>query len=162
MQGAGLTVGGFYGHFESKEELFVETIRCAAAAGRARMSEVAPDRAGALSAVAAYLSPAHRDDVAGGCPLPNTVAEVARAGEPYRSALAEVYKSIVVPLAEMLGGDDASREEALGLLATMYGALSLSRAVAGSPLSNEILTAALQHAERVLAVNTTQLPGKTP
>ncbi len=165
MQAAGLTVGGFYGHFDSKEELFVEAIRCAAAAGRQRMEAVAhvsPDRVGALNAVAAYLSPAHRDDVAGGCPLPNPVAEVARAGEPYRAALAEVYDSFVVPLAEMLGGSDASRKEALGLLSTMYGALSLSRAVAGTPLSDEILTAALDQAERVLAERRLQLPGNTP
>lgn len=162
MQAAGLTVGGFYGHFDSKEELFVEAIRCAAAAGRQRMEAVARGRGGALQAVAAYVSPAHRDDVAGGCPLPNTVAEVARAGEPYRAALAEVYDSFVVPLAEMLGGSDASRKEALGLLSTMYGALSLSRAVAGTPLSDEILTAALDQAERVLAERSLQLPGNTP
>lgn len=165
MQGAGLTVGGFYGHFGSKEELFVEAIRCAAAAGRQRMdavAEAAPDRVGALQAVAAYVSSAHRDDVAGGCPLPNTVAEVARAGEPYRAALAEVYDSFVVPLAGMLGGGDASRQEALGLLATMYGALSLSRAVAGTPLSDEILTAALKHAERVLAEGPPSTRGSTP
>ena len=165
MQGAGLTVGGFYGHFESKEDLFVETIRCAASAGHRRMADVAavaPNREGALAAVRAYLSPAHRDDVAGGCTLPNTVSEVARAGEPYRSALAEVCASFVDPLTEMLGGDDASREEALGLLATMFGALSLSRAVAGSPLSDQILFAAIQHAERLLATKTPQLPGKTP
>lgn len=162
MQGAGLTVGGFYGHFDSKESLFVEAIRCSAASGHQRLQHVlqtSPDAA--LTVVRAYLSAAHRDDVKGGCPLPNTVAEVARAGEPYRSALTELYASFIDPMAEMLGGGDAGRGKAMALFTAMYGALSLSRAVAGTPLSDEILAAALRQAETLISSTQTQLKGGT-
>jgi TetR/AcrR family transcriptional repressor of nem operon len=153
MKGAGLTVGGFYNHFASKEALFAETIRAGAGKNWKRLvdgARGATPRERALSVVRGYLGRKHRDDVAGGCLLPNTAPEAARAGEPYRSALESQLEGFVESLAEVLGSGKENREEAIALIALMYGALSLSRAVADTPLSDELLRAARKLGERAL------------
>lgn len=145
MKGAGLTVGGFYGHFDSKEQLFTATLRHAAGEMWDRLLRSATGstpRERVLGVLGRYLSRKHRDTPQDGCFLPNVAAEVARAGEPYRSALAAELGRFVDTLAELLGSGPGSRETALGLIALMYGALSLSRTLAGTPLSDEFLAAA--------------------
>jgi TetR/AcrR family transcriptional repressor of nem operon len=80
MRGAGLTVGGFYGHFSSKEELFVETIRSAAGLmwdGLLASAGGQSPRAKVLSVARRYMSRAHRDQPEMGCLLPSIAAEVA-------------------------------------------------------------------------------------
>ncbi len=154
MKGAGLTVGGFYNHFDSKEELFVETLRKAVNANwnqllKSAKGDSPPART--LSVIKEYLSPKHRDKRETGCPLPSAVAEVARAGEPYRGALESELSGFVSSLADMQGGGAESREKSLGLFALMYGALSLSRAVAGTRLSDEFLQAGRKLAQQTLA-----------
>ncbi len=156
MKGAGLTVGGFYGHFASKEQLFTEAIRAGASTTWNRLlgaAEGDSPRRRALSVVQRYLSPSHRDNVGEGCLLPSVAPEIAREGEPYRSALEAELEGFIASFAAMLGPEDARWEEALGLIALMYGALSLSRAVAGTPLADELLQAARALAERDLALD---------
>ncbi|HEX8702596.1 MAG TPA: TetR/AcrR family transcriptional regulator [Myxococcaceae bacterium] len=153
MKGAGLTVGGFYGHFDSKEQLFTETIRTAASTLWMQLLKSArgeSPRERVLSVVGRYLSRTHRDHPEAGCLLPSAAPEVAREGEPYRGELEKQLSGFVSSLAEVLGPGARKREEALGLIALMYGALSLSRAVAGTPLSDEFLQAAKKLAERAL------------
>ena len=154
MKGAGLTVGGFYNHYDSKEELFVETLRNAASANWDQLLKSAKGdspRSRTLSVIRQYLSRKHRDNKETGCPLPSTAPEVAREGEPYRSALEEELSGFASSLAEMLDADVESRGKALGFIALMYGALSLSRAVADTRLSDEFLQAGRKLAERALA-----------
>ena len=154
MKGAGLTVGGFYNHFASKEELFVETLRNASSANWDHLLKSArgdSPRSRTLSVIRQYLSSKHRDNKETGCLLPSAAPEVAREGEPYRSALKKELSGLVSSLADMLDGGVESREKALGLIALMYGALSLSRAVADTRLSNEFLRAGKKLAEEVLA-----------
>lgn len=136
MKGAGLTVGGFYGHFASKEDLFASTIRERAARawdallGSAQRIEDVTRR---------YVSRAHRDQPESGCLLPATAADASRpGGAPYREALAEEVAHFVETL-EAMG---LRRAEALKQLALMHGAVSLARALKGTPLSDELLTAA--------------------
>ena len=153
MKGAGLTVGGFYNHYDSKEELFVETLRNAASANWDQLLKCAKGdspRSRTLSVIRQYLSRKHRDNKETGCPLPSTAPEVAREGEPYRSALEEELSGFASSLANMIDAAE-SREKALGLIALMYGALSLSRAVADTRLSDEFLQAGRKLAERALA-----------
>ena len=76
---------------------------------------------------------------------------MARAGEPYRSALEAELSGFVKSFADMQGGSAQGREKALGLIPLMYGALSLSRALAGTRLSDEFLLAARKLGERSLA-----------
>src|SRR6476659_288060 len=74
MKGAGLTVGGFYNHFDSKEELFVETLRNATSADWDRLFKSAKGdspRSRAVSVITRYLSPKHRDNKETGCLLPS-------------------------------------------------------------------------------------------
>jgi TetR/AcrR family transcriptional regulator, transcriptional repressor for nem operon len=154
MKGAGLTVGGFYNHFDSKEELFVEALRKAASATWdpfLRPAKGDSPRARALSVVRRYLSRKHRDNKETGCLLPCAAPEVAREGGPYRGALEKELSEIISPLANMLGAGAEGRKKALGLIALMYGALSLSRAVAGTRLSDEFLQAGKKLCEQALA-----------
>lgn len=150
MRGAGLTVGGFYNHFDSKEHLFTETIR---RVGLGRV--LAHARGGtplerARSVLRRYLSRAHRDRPEEGCILPSAVAEVARVGEPYRTALEQELGGYVESFAAALGGGPRNREKAVALIALMYGALSLSRAV-NDPLGEEFLKAARALGESALS-----------
>src|SRR5215471_13361046 len=154
MKGAGLTVGGFYSHYDSKEDLFVQTLRNAASANWDQLLKSAKgesSRSRTLSVIRQYLSRKHRDNKEAGCLLPTTAPEVARQGEPYRSALEHELAAFVSEFAAMLGGDSQSRQKALGLIALMYGALSLSRAVAGTRLSDEFLRAGKKLGEQALA-----------
>jgi TetR/AcrR family transcriptional regulator, transcriptional repressor for nem operon len=154
MKGAGLTVGGFYNHYDSKEQLFVETLGNAASATWEHLLESASGdspRSRTLSVIRRYLSRKHRDNKETGCLLPSAAPEVARAGEPYRSALEKELSDFVSSLANMLDAGEESREKAIGLIALMYGALSLSRAVADTRLSDEFLRAGKKLGEEVLA-----------
>ena len=154
MKGAGLTVGGFYSHYDSKEDLFVETLRNAASASWNHLLKSAKGdspRSRALDVVRQYLSRKHRDNKESGCPLPSTAPEVATQGEPYRSALEKELSWFVDSLSKIIDAGEQSREYALGLIALMYGALSLSRAVGGTRLSDEFLRAGMRLSEQVLA-----------
>ncbi|MDC0713853.1 TetR/AcrR family transcriptional regulator [Stigmatella sp. ncwal1] len=156
MKGAGLTVGGFYNHFDSKEALFAETIRSSASTLWNKLLASAKgdsprERVG--SVLSRYLSRVHRDQADPGCLLPNTVPEASREGEPYLSALEAELTGFVDSLGAMLGEDVGRREKALGLIALMYGALSLARAVRGTSLSDDVLQAAKKLGERALAAD---------
>src|SRR5215475_6391586 len=125
MKGAGLTVGGFYSHYDSKDDLFVETLRNAAASNWSHLVRCAKGdspQARALCVLRQYLSRKHRDNKETGCLLPSTAPEVARQGEPYRSALEKELSGFAGSLADMLDAGVEGREKALGLIALMYGA----------------------------------------
>ena len=153
MKGAGLTVGGFYGHFDSKEHLFTETIRSAAQAmwkGLLVTAKGDTPEEKAVSVIRRYLSRKHRDHPELGCPLPSTAPEVAREGDPYRGALEGELVEFVKLFSDLLEPDEARHEKALAVIAMMYGALSLSRAVGGSQLSDEFLRAARKFGEALV------------
>lgn len=142
MKGAALTVGGFYAHFGSKDELVAETLRGTGAKMRdglfARLSEK-PEGDRAEVVLKRYLSPAHRDAGTLGCPFPAVVGEVGTTAPQHRAVVAEQVQALIDGLAEHLPG--RSRALATGLAALMYGGLSLSRAVKGTDLSDEVLRA---------------------
>ena len=153
MKGAGLTVGGFYNHFDSKEDLFVQVLQNASRANWNNLLKSArgdSPRARALSVIRQYLSHRHRDCKDTGCPWPGAAAEVARAGEPYRSALEKELSSFIKSFAQMIDVGSESREKAVALLVLMYGGLSLSQAVAGTRLSDEFLQAGKQLSAQLL------------
>lgn len=146
MTGAGLTVGGFYAHFVSKEALIDETIRRAAVAMRerlfARLDEKPPeDRVEVV--LKRYLSALNRDEHAQGCPFPAIVGEIGTRAPEYGDALTEQIEEMVARVsAEMPPGRVLpKRTLALGLVALMLGGLSLARALHGHALSDEVLKA---------------------
>ncbi len=152
MSGVGLTVGGFYAHFSSKEALVDEALRRTAAAMRARLFDRIDEKPAAARAevvLKRYLSAAHRDDPANGCPLPAVVGEVSTSTPEHREVLAEQLEALAEQLSSTIpkGGGGRSekgtspRHVALGMIALMYGGISLARALKGTELSDEVLRA---------------------
>ncbi len=146
MKGAALTVGGFYAHFSSKDELVDETLRRTGARLRDGLFagvDEKPEADRAEVILKRYLSADHRDAATLGCPLPAVVGEVGTTAPQHRALVAEQVQSLVDGLAEHLpaGGIVPRRLLAIGLVALMYGGLSLARAVKGTELSDEVLRA---------------------
>jgi TetR/AcrR family transcriptional regulator, transcriptional repressor for nem operon len=146
MKGAGLTVGGFYAHFASKEALVDDALRRTGREMRARLFaglEAKPKGARAEVVLKRYLSPKHRDAVEIGCPLPAVAGEIATTAPEHGAALGEQVDFFAAELEESLPGiaDIPRRHLALALLALMYGGLTLARALRGTPLSDEMIRA---------------------
>lgn len=146
MKGAGLTVGGFYAHFDSKQALVDETLKRTAAELREQLFagiDDKPQADRALVVLKRYLSKAHRDADSLGCPFPAVVGEVGTSAPEHGPAVADALKPLVTKLAEQVPqqGEVTPRVIALGLVALMYGGLSLARAVKGTAFSDEILHA---------------------
>ncbi|MCX5191187.1 TetR/AcrR family transcriptional regulator [Streptomyces sp. NPDC059837] len=159
----GLTTGGFYRQFKSKDALLGEATAHAFEDLRALLDGFEAAHHGDHSAARAafidyYLSPEHRDDAAHGCPASGLNATISR--QPADSQARQRYVQGVQGLASWLGptpstadqhspsngGPDAETaqvsDDALGALCTMVGALVLARATNGSALSERILTSA--------------------
>lgn len=145
MQGAGLTHGGFYGNFASKEELELEASRSAFAGTQAALHAAIAGADDPLAAlVHFYLSPAHRDGIAKGCAVAALAPDAARSGPALRGAFEAAIRNYLTLLAGMVGGADevARHKRAMATLSTLVGALQLSRTVADPSLSESILVAA--------------------
>ncbi len=146
MSGAGLTVGGFYAHFGSKEALVDDVLRLTASRLRERLFAglEAKDEADRAEVVLnRYLSAAHRDDVEHGCPFPAVVGEVATTAHEHRDVLAEQVETFAKELQRLLPRADglAPRHLVIGLLALMVGGLGLARALHATALSDEVIKA---------------------
>lgn len=142
MKASGLTHGGFYKQFASKEALIDEaTAHAFDELTRLRndgLDQHAGQRDAAQQAlIDRYLSVEHRDGAADGCPAAALAADIAR--EPGDREARRVYTEGVSDFAEWLATED---QDGISRLCTMLGALVLARATKGSPLSEEILTAA--------------------
>jgi TetR/AcrR family transcriptional regulator, transcriptional repressor for nem operon len=139
MKAAGLTHGGFYKHFGSKDQLVAEACADAVEASIAEMGMEAQPTISA--AVAAYLSTRHRDDPASGCPLAAIGSELSRTDKKTREAATEGFQRLVAVLAGK-SKTHSARRRALVAVATMIGAVTMSRVVTDPGLSAEILSAA--------------------
>jgi TetR/AcrR family transcriptional regulator, transcriptional repressor for nem operon len=147
MKEAGLTHGGFYGHFSSKDDLIAQ----ASARELTRSLEHWSNFAGRasddpLSAVAGtYLTRSHRDNPGTGCVLAALGPDVSRQGPAVRRAVTDYVRSVVDLLAKLVPGKSkaARRQKALSTYATLVGAMVLARAVDDRTLSQEILDASL-------------------
>jgi TetR/AcrR family transcriptional repressor of nem operon len=142
MHHAGLTHGGFYAHFPSKEALVAEMSGASLARAAARWERISqePDRKAALACiVGAYLDPAHVAAVEQGCVLTTLGPEVARRPES-RPGITIAIRTMVGALARCLPG--RSRRRALAALSTMVGAVVLARLADDSQLAAEFLAAA--------------------
>lgn len=151
MANAGLTHGGFYGHFASKDDLVAVACRRAFEEGDQRwdrrIAGAGGDHQTARRAlVAAYLTPAHRDHAAEGCAASALAADVARedADKPVRPVYREGLSALIDKwLSTAPAGlpEAEARRQALVEVSAMAGALMLARATAGDPLSEAILDA---------------------
>lgn len=145
MKHAGLTHGGFYGHFDSKEALAAECCT-QAMAGMVRKWRRAQQNAANVSAavmMGRYLTRHHRDDPGSGCPLPALAVDVARQHGIVRAAFTDGLRPFIDVLAQCQPGSQAAgqRQQALAILSSLVGAIVLARAVDDDALSTEILSA---------------------
>lgn len=140
MSDAGLTNGAFYPHFQSKAELVRESVVAALEDQSAQMSELIA-AGGPEMAIDAYLSPAHRDNPAEGCASAALLPELARQPPATREAYTDRFLSLVRHVSAALPQTKDPEGVALGVFATLIGALQLARAVEGTELSDRILAA---------------------
>jgi TetR/AcrR family transcriptional repressor of nem operon len=134
MKAMGLTHGGFYGHFSSKDDLIVQAL--AHALGE-RNGATLPLR----EYMDEYLSPRHRDNRAGGCPISGLAADTLRQTPEARSAVTDGVRGQIEWMIEKLTALDESdrRRQAIASWAAMVGAVVLARATTDPVLSDEIL-----------------------
>lgn len=139
MREAGLTHGGFYGHFGSKEQLAAEAIAHALTRGSEKLSR----HANLVGYVNAYLSEQHCADRREGCALASLGGDVAREGKGVRRALTAHVAERLQWIARLFKGAEANRRRrAIATLSGLVGALTLARAVDDPALAKEILAAA--------------------
>ncbi|AJP57786.1 TetR family transcriptional regulator [Pandoraea vervacti] len=150
MKEAGFTQGGFYNHFKSKDALVAAVMARAMAANDAMLAQRQTDLAAGTvpeMSVDKYLSTAHRDDVACGCPMAGFAGDVPRIGDEAQACYAKGLAHALERMTEAGMAKGAPREpayqDAMARFAQMVGSLVLSRAVVGAdPALSEALLAA--------------------
>lgn len=129
MSNAGLTAGGFYAHFKSKDELIAFALSRALSQSKKIL--------GTSNVLETYLSTAHRDQPENGCVLAALAGELPRQSGKTRGILADHLESRIADLEKM----GLHRDQAIRSVSLAIGSLILSRIVKGTQLSDEILSA---------------------
>jgi TetR/AcrR family transcriptional repressor of nem operon len=145
MGALGLTVGGFYRHFASKEGLVAEAIEAASDETTSRLSETqeAADGLAASPLLDAYLSRAHRDHAEIGCPVSALCSEVAHESLPTRAAFTKALHRLLELVGSVFPGDTKeARDRRLFTAASIVGAVVLSRATSDKRLADDLLRVA--------------------
>jgi TetR/AcrR family transcriptional repressor of nem operon len=146
MKEAGLTHGGFYAHFDSREALVIEAFAYAMDRSTERWRKIAettpPDKRLA-TIVETYLNPVHRDDPGHGCAVPSLGAEIARESPKTRRAFAAKLEQMIDTMAVQIPDvpRKTARRRAIAALATMMGTLVLARVAGSGEFSEEVLGA---------------------
>jgi TetR/AcrR family transcriptional repressor of nem operon len=150
MAAAGLTHGGFYRHFASKDQLIAEA--CAAALGSLpdpnEVTECLALSQGGLDVILAeYLSPDHRDNPSEGCVLAGLGSELARSDEDTRAAATDGFLKLVAVFTHHYRrtNPETAKARALVAVSAMIGAVTLSRIVTDPKLSTAILRSTRKH-----------------
>ena len=144
MKEAGLTHGGFYAHFDSREALVIEAFNYAMDRATERwrkMAEETPPEKRLATIVESYLTTIHRDDPGRGCAVPTLGPEIARESPKTRKAFAAKLDEMIEMMADQVPEQPrkAARAQAIAALSTMAGALVLSRVAGTGDFSEEIL-----------------------
>jgi AcrR family transcriptional regulator len=143
MAEAGLTAGGFYSHFDSKEALFSEVIKNVLSNRSSSLSTILEGKEGEhwlKSLIKNYLSQFHRDNVIDGCPLPILTPDVTRSCNETRDNYEECLKVFLSEISKKMPEALVPAEErAIALVSQLIGGLMLARAVKDKELSNQIL-----------------------
>jgi TetR/AcrR family transcriptional regulator, transcriptional repressor for nem operon len=146
MKDAGLTHGGFYAHFDSREALVIEAFSHAMDRSTERWRKLVqqtPPEKRLAKLVNSYLTPLHRDDPGRGCAVPTLGAEIARENSRTRKVFADRLELMIEVLADQIQGvpRKVARKQAMSGLATMIGTLVMARIAGTGDFSDEILSA---------------------
>jgi TetR/AcrR family transcriptional repressor of nem operon len=146
MKDAGLTHGGFYAHFDSREALVIEAFAYAMDRSTERWRELVqqmPPEKRLPAIVNSYLTKVHRDDPGHGCAVPSLGAEIARESPKTRKAFLAKLEQMMDMLAEQIPGvpRKLARKQAMATVATMMGTMVLARIAGSGEFSDEILAA---------------------
>lgn len=160
MAEVGLTHGGFYAHFESKDDLVAAAVAQMFEEARARLAaetQQRPPAEGLCSYVDFYLSPAHRDARRAGCPIAALASELPRMSAKLRRHFAAGSEGLVEALAALLGeiGRPDAVAEARSVFAELLGALSIARFESDAARSDEILASSRTAVKRRLGLAAT-------
>ena len=146
MKGAGLTHGGFYAHFDSRDDLVIEAFTHAMDRSTERwrkLIEQTPREKRFATIVNSYLTSLHRDDPGRGCAIPTLGAEIARESSRTRRVFAGRLDQMIDMLADQVPNlpRKAARKRATAAIATMIGTLVMARVAGSGDFSDEILGA---------------------
>lgn len=137
MKALGLTHGGFYAHFKSKDALVEAALKRASDEANANAATAFADDDSLKAFISAYLSSIHREKPETGCPLPTMAAELGQKGKPSATTDALVAARLD-EIASSLPDEDAD-DQAVLLFSALVGALTLSRSVSDAALSDRLL-----------------------
>jgi len=143
MKEAGLTVGGFYKHFDSRDDLVAEAVSSAFGGWKRRVDAAASGGPAVSYAklIDEYLNEAHRDNPGAGCAFSALAGEIARSDKRMRALASKQLENDLQLIAGLLPGEDkpAARSKAILTISSLVGAMSLARAVSDRDLSREIM-----------------------
>jgi AcrR family transcriptional regulator len=153
---AGLTNGAFYGHFTSKDDLVATVVADQLAAQVAAVQALPTGLDSIVAFLREYLSPAHRDDRAGGCPSAALLDEIGRCDEATRQAYTAGAQALIRAVAAHLdvGDLELAHQRAVGLFPLLVGALQTARAVTDPELSEQILATTYLNAMNLIGADT--------
>jgi TetR/AcrR family transcriptional regulator, transcriptional repressor for nem operon len=146
MKEAGLTHGGFYAHFDSRDALLSEAFAYAVDRSSQhwrKLAEEIPPEKRLASIVDSYLTPLHRDNPGHGCVVASLGAEVARESPRTRKAFAGKLEEMIDMIADQIADQPrkVARKQATAALATMMGTVVLARIAGNGEFSDDILAA---------------------
>ncbi|MEK4852047.1 TetR/AcrR family transcriptional regulator [Paenibacillus sp. FSL H7-0756] len=153
MKGAGLTHGGFYSHFENKDQLVMETCHFAISDTIEMLQRIADhnkneDQTPPIEAVIDfYLSPLHRDQTEAGCILPALSGEISQLSADIRQAYTQELQRFIAFITNMAGIDPSN---GYALVSSMVGTVALARAVSDTQLSDALLQASRMQAKQMV------------
>jgi TetR/AcrR family transcriptional repressor of nem operon len=151
MKEAGLTVGGFYKHFSSRDALVAEAVGSALGQWNRKMDVAAAGGPPVTykSLVSDYLSEAHRNHPGTGCPVGALAGDIARSDKRTRAVVTREIRDSIELLATLIRdtnekGKGAARSQAVLTYCALVGAIGMARAVSDEQLSHEILKTVAQ------------------
>jgi TetR/AcrR family transcriptional repressor of nem operon len=144
MKAVGLTHGGFYAHFKSKDALLNETLQDVFSRSKrrfARALEGLPPKHALATYIDFYVAEAHRDNPGNGCPITALSSDMPRQSKKFRAAFEAGVKGLAASLAERMTAAGIADAQALApsILSAMAGAVALSRTISDRSLSDELL-----------------------
>ena len=143
MKEAGLTVGGFYKHFDSRDDLVAEAVSSAFGGWKRRVDDAASGGPSVSyeELIDDYLSEAHRNNPGTGCGFSALAPEIARSDKRTRALTSDQVRNDIQLIATLLPGKSkrTARSRAILTFSALVGAMSLARAVSDKALSREIL-----------------------